>query len=259
MFETALDPALLTSADPAPVEWCHRDSPAPVMLLCEHAGQAVPRSLDRLGLPEGALNSHIGWDIGAEALARAIADHLSAPLILQRYSRLVIDCNRPPGSDASIPQISDGVPVPANQGLTAAQYSQRREAIFDPMNDAITAAFAAYPRRAAFSIHSFTREFQGRIRACDAGFLTRQDADTAGFLMTHIAQAMPGARLALNEPYRIDDTSDWFIPRHAEPRGIRHTLVEVCNDQLCDPAGVAHWALLISRAIAALPEETGCA
>lgn len=88
----------LTPSDPAPVEWVRPNSASPVLLLCEHAGQAISEDLDGLGLPEGAIDLHIGWEIGAERLARSLAEKLDAPLILQRYSRLVIDCNRPTGS-----------------------------------------------------------------------------------------------------------------------------------------------------------------
>ena len=86
--------SLLTPADPQPVELVNADSAVPVLLLCEHAGNAVPEALDGLGVSDEVLNSHRGWDIGAEHMARQLADILGAPLILQRYSRLVIDANR---------------------------------------------------------------------------------------------------------------------------------------------------------------------
>ena len=101
-----LDVALLSANDPAPVMWVNRESQAPVLLLCEHAGNAVPAAHGTLGLPSDQLNSHIAWDIGAAAVARTMADLLQAPLLMQRYSRLVIDCNRPPGSNQSIPELS---------------------------------------------------------------------------------------------------------------------------------------------------------
>ena len=56
---------LLQQHDPTPVEWVNRDSTSPVLLLCEHAGQAIPAQLAALGLPAGAIDLHIGWDIGA--------------------------------------------------------------------------------------------------------------------------------------------------------------------------------------------------
>lgn len=247
---------LLGAADPAPVEMCHGSSASPVLLLCEHAGQAVPHALNGLGLPEGAIDRHIGWDIGAEDLARAVSDSLQCPLILQRYSRLVMDCNRPPGSEGSVPEVSDGIRVPGNIGLSAEGHDLRRQAIFDPMNNAINAAFDSHPRQAVFAIHSYTRHLQGQERPWDAGFLARRDTQTAQQLMDAISAAAPDMKLALNQPYQIDDTSDWFIPRHAETRGVQHTLIEVRNDHLTHETGVARWADLLAGAIRSVLENT---
>lgn len=247
--------SILCADDPAPVDWINKDSPSPVILLCEHAGQAIPARLGRMGLSEDAMNSHAGWDIGAERLARLIAARLQAPLIVQRYSRLVVDCNRPPGSQGSIPTQIDQVDIPANVGMTAEDHNQRRQAIFDPMNDAITAGFDACPRRAAFSVHSFTPTYRGQARPWHAGFLSRRDQTTAQAMIDHIAQADPALTLSLNEPYQIDDASDWFIPRHAEARGVAHSLIEVRNDQLLDDASTARWATLLSDAISHVLES----
>lgn len=251
MDEVSSKPGLLTQGDPEPVEWMHRDSKCPILLLCEHAGQAVPAQLEGLGLPKGAIDLHIGWDIGAERLARSLADKLSAPLILQRYSRLVIDCNRPPGAPGSVPEISDHVVIPGNQRLSPEARKEREKLIFDPLQNAILEGFAQVPRSAAFSIHSFTRQmhYAKTKRICDAGFLCRRDLDTAQIFVDSLRRARPDLSLAINEPYQIDDDGDWFIPHHAEPRGIRHCLIEVCNDQLHSDTAVEKWADLLANAI----------
>ena len=115
---TAAQSSLLSDLDPNPVELVNETSKAPVLLLCEHAGRVIPKTLGTLGLNEKALMSHISWDIGAEALARNLAKRLNAPLILQSYSRLVIDCNRPPGSPESILEVSDGIEIEVNKKLS---------------------------------------------------------------------------------------------------------------------------------------------
>ena len=43
---------------------------------------------------------------------------LDAMLIRQNYSRLVIDCNRPPRVTASIPEISEATAIPGNAGMS---------------------------------------------------------------------------------------------------------------------------------------------
>lgn len=247
--ETLIRP-LLGPDDPTPTEWVLPDSQSPILLLCEHAGQAVPACLDGLGLPEGAIDLHIGWDPGAERLAKSVASILEAPLILQRYSRLVVDCNRPPNSDGFIPEVSDQIIIPGNQRLAEAERLERQTLIFDPFDRAIAQGFDAAPRRAGFSIHTFTRQMQqGARRACDAGFLSRRDMPAAQIFVDSIGRAQPGLTLAINEPYQVDDIGDWFLPVHAEARGVRHTLIEVCNDQVQTDAQIDRWAQLLANAI----------
>lgn len=242
-------PTLLTPNDPHPVEVINADSLSPTLLLCEHAGRATPAALGDLGASEETLASHRGWDIGAEDLARGVAERLGAPLILQRYSRLVIDGNRPPGSAQSMLEISDGAPIPGNRQLSEREKRARIAEIFEPMDRAIVDGFARVERRAAFSIHSFTPRYGGVDRPWHAGFLSRKSAPTAERLMRVVERMAPSLTLALNEPYQIDDDTDWFIPVHAEPRGLPHCLIEIRNDQIDHADGVAFWADALAEAI----------
>ena len=79
---------------------------SPVLLICEHASRTLPEHFGDLGLSEEALSSHIAWDPGALAVARAISAALDATLIYQRFSRLIYDCNRPPSSPGAMPAAS---------------------------------------------------------------------------------------------------------------------------------------------------------
>src|SRR3569623_287104 len=56
-------PGLLGKGDPAPAvaERGGRDSP--FLLVCDHAGRAIPQALGSLGLPEAAFETHVAWDI----------------------------------------------------------------------------------------------------------------------------------------------------------------------------------------------------
>lgn len=72
--------------------------------------------------------------------------------------------------------------------------------------------------------------------------------------MNYIARAQPDFELAINQPYQIDHETDWFIPQHAEPRGLRHCLIEIRNDQIRDDADVDFWAGLLANAISSAME-----
>src|SRR5260370_31645448 len=106
---------LLSNQDVAPVHEENAEGRSPFLLTCDHYGRLIPRALGDLGLPEGELTRHIAWDIGIAGVAELLADALDVHLVAQRYSRLVIDCNRPPGVASSIPVISDATTVPATE------------------------------------------------------------------------------------------------------------------------------------------------
>ena len=245
---------LLVAGDPAPVEWVNRDSDARIVLLCEHAGRTIPQKLGDLGVSEKVQASHRGWDIGAETVARNLAEKLQAPLILQRYSRLVIDCNRPIEAPDSIPPISFGEHIPANLNLTTAERTARQLEIMAPLNAAIEHVLDGASRALAVSIHSFTPQADGQARPWHAGFLSRTDHTTGQAVIDHISTRRPDLHMELNQPYQIDSGSDWFIPHFVEPRGLAHSLVEIRNDLISDEKGAADWSQLLADAFTRILE-----
>jgi predicted N-formylglutamate amidohydrolase len=46
-----------------------------------------------------------------------------------------------------------------------------------------------------------------------------------------------------NEPYVVNDATDYTIPVHAERRGLYHALVEIRQDLIDDVSGQREWAL----------------
>src|SRR6478735_7724339 len=130
---------LLGSEDVPPVREYNEAGSSPFLLTCDHYGRLIPRALGDLGLPASELTRHIAWDIGIAGVAEVLSRHLDAHLIVQRYSRLVIDCNRPPHVASSIPLISEATTVPGNEGITREQAGLRRAEIFEPYHNRIEA------------------------------------------------------------------------------------------------------------------------
>src|SRR6195952_3241837 len=118
---------LLGAADVPPVLEKNAAGSSPFLLTCDHYGRLVPQSLGDLGVAASELTRHIAWDIGIAGVAEQLSKHLKAHLIAQRYSRLVIDCNRPPDVASSIPRISEATTIPGNEGLAQAAAQMRRE------------------------------------------------------------------------------------------------------------------------------------
>src|SRR6478752_10800130 len=132
--------SLLAADEPAPVTVHNENGSSPFLIVADHAGNFMPCALGRLGVSETECERHIAWDIGISAVCRLVADALDATLIQQNYSRLVIDCNRPPDVVASIPEMSELTPIPGNVGLSEADRVARVREIFAPYHERIAAA-----------------------------------------------------------------------------------------------------------------------
>lgn len=234
---------LIDEGDPAPVSTMNAGSMSPVALICEHAGQSIPARLGDLGLAPGDIDKHVGWDIGASEVTSILADRLSAPAVFQRYSRLVIDCNRPPKAPDSVPAVSHGVTVPGNGSLSAIDHWTRVAEIFLPFQQAVDTVLEQ--RRLALSVHSFEADLGQGFRPWDIGLLYRKDQRTSALLQAAIERRDPSLTVGMNEPYTIDDESDFFVPWHGEARNIGHVLIEIRNDHLRTSEGCRRWANLL--------------
>jgi predicted N-formylglutamate amidohydrolase len=244
-------PARLLDADePAPVTVHNEGGRSPWLLVADHAGNAIPRTLGRLGVAKTELLRHIAWDIGIAGVGRMLADALDATLIQQNYSRLVIDCNRPPGTPTSIPLISERTKIPGNENLSEAQKTARADAIFWPYHDWIEAEL---DRRAKvggatllMALHSFTPVFIGVARPWHAGVLYNRDTWLGRRLLTLLEQE-DGLVVGDNEPYTVNDVTDYTIPVHGERRGLPHAIIEIRQDLIADANGQRAWAQRLSR------------
>ncbi|WP_366523740.1 N-formylglutamate amidohydrolase [Nevskia ramosa] len=246
---------LIAADEPGPVDIIRADGSSPLFLICDHASCAVPRSLSALGLPDAERRRHIGWDIGAAEVSKLLSAKLDATLVMQNYSRLVIDCNRPPRVADSIAQRSDGTVIPGNVSVNFADAEQRRRAIFEPYHAAITAQLDAREARGQRSVliavHSFTPVWQGKARPWHVGMLYHRDARLALALGAALERE-PGTVVGYNEPYDVSDESDYSIPVHGEQRGLLHVELEIRQDLIANEAGQQYWAALLARLLPSL-------
>ena len=241
---------LLAVDEPAPVTVHNENGASPFLIVADHAGNSMPRALGRLGVPESECERHIAWDIGIAAVCRVVADTLDATLVQQNYSRLVIDCNRMPGSETSIPEISELTPIPGNAGLSEGQKSTRLREIFRPYHDRIETELnrrkqAGRPT-ALIAMHSFTPVFMGVARPWHAAVLYNRDPRFAHLLMA-LLKREDGFVIGDNEPYSVTDASDYTVPVHGEQRGLHHVAIEVRQDLIADDQGQRAWGLLLAR------------
>jgi predicted N-formylglutamate amidohydrolase len=216
---------------------------SPFLLVGDHAGRDIPAGLGDLGLGEADRQRHIAWDIGVAALGRALAERLGAPFIAQRWSRLVIDCNRDPARADSIVEASDGTAIPGNARLTADERLARRAVIFDPYHARIDNELRSRTARRLGTIlvalHSFTpRMADGAPRPWRFGVLHLGDSPYSAAALARLRETFDPAEVGDNEPYRMDDV-DYTLPHHGRAHGLDYLELETRQDLLADEAGVA--------------------
>ena len=159
---------------------------AGVVLTCEHASPTVPDEYDGLGLAPELLADHIGWDIGAAALATELGSALA-----------LRPCSAPPrvcwstatgdlGDTDLMPHESYGVDRARQRrhrcrGTGAAAGALLRSVPRRPS----TRSSNSHPHALLLSVHSFTPELNGCTRPFDVGVLFDDFDD--------LAHASPGA------------------------------------------------------------------
>lgn len=243
---------LLRTKDPLPAGGERLEAQSPFLLIADHAGNAVPERLGCLGITDADLNRHIGIDIGIHGVSQRLSALLDAPYLYQRYSRLVIDCNRPPGHPTSIAPLSDGTRVPANLDLSATQARLREEEIFWPYQKAIAGQIARMrlTGRAptVIAMHSFTPRHGDypAPRPWHIGVLFNRDDRLARPLIA-LLEAEGDLTVGINEPYAVDDSGDYAVPVHCEKGGLLHVELEIRQDLIESAEGQAAWAERLAR------------
>jgi predicted N-formylglutamate amidohydrolase len=256
VVNTAPPPPLLGPGDPPSFTLFNPEGQAPMVLVCDHASNAIPSALGQLGLGTAELSQHIAWDIGAAQVARLLAARLDAPAVLGGYSRLVVDCNRAPGDPTSIVEVSDGIVIPGNRDLDDAQADTRVNAVFWPYHHAITQALAYRWRHgrgrapALVAIHSFTPAMNGFQRPWHLGVLWNRDPRLAKPLIKQL-RAHPALCVGDNEPYSGREVG-FTMDTHGGVAGLPHVEVEIRQDLIADTEGCQRWAGVVGEALEAV-------
>ena len=241
---------LLAAGEPAACSVVLSGGQSRFVLTCDHASRRIPQALGTLGLSDEELSTHVAWDIGAAAVAHRLSALLDAPLVLQGYSRLVIDCNRPPGVPSSIPVLSEKTVIAGNQGLTPAAITARLQEIFEPYHTAIGALLDARLRATqptlVVAVHSFTPVYQDVARPWHTGLMYRHDTRLAHVLLGLLREES-ALCVGDNEPYAITDTTDYTLPFHGEKRGLAHVGIEIRQDLIGHERGQVEWAERLAR------------
>lgn len=228
----------------APIILPGKDSDG-VLLICDHASNVLPPGVD-LGIDAALLDKHIAVDIGAAPLTRALAAALESAAMFATVSRLVIDLNRQPDHPGLIPVVSDGNAIPGNVG---ADRRARIAAYHAPFHRQLASQIAAQRPCLLVAVHSFTPQLESggaAPRPWEVGILYNRDVRAARLAIGLLRAA--GIETGDNEPYsgRILYGT---LNRHGEATGTPSITLEVRNDLIADPAGVAQWCTVLAPII----------
>jgi predicted N-formylglutamate amidohydrolase len=252
---TSESQALLSPDETKPFVILNDAAESPILLVCDHASQRIPQSLGSMGLDPVARRCHLASDIGAGALTGQVAESLGITAVLCQYSRLVVDCNRQLMDPGAFLEFGDGVVIPGNRNLLAADKAKRADEIYWPYHQAIDSQVkrlqSADKQPIFVSIHSFTPVMNGESRSWEMGVLWDTDRVTAEIFVHDLRQA--GYLVGDNEPYSGKAPQDFTIDYHAESIALPHVGIEIRQDLIDDVEGVATIAKIMHGIIESLP------
>jgi predicted N-formylglutamate amidohydrolase len=232
---------------------------AGLVILCDHAGNALPPDYGTLGLPADQLERHIAYDIGAAAVARALAAALDVPAVLTRYSRLLIDPNRGRDDPTQIMRLSDGAVIPGNRHLDEAEREKRGRLYYEPYHRAIDsvidACLAGDTPPAVLSIHSFTESWKAVARPWHVGVLWDENDARLAQPLLDAFYAEGDLIVGENEPYagQLEGDCLW---QHGTCRGLVNAIIEIRQDLIRDPQGQAKWGQRLCRIVGMILRNT---
>jgi predicted N-formylglutamate amidohydrolase len=215
-----------------------------ILFLCDHASRRIPETYQNLGLSDECLQRHIAWDIGAAALTERLSAAFDAPAVLASFSRLLIDPNRAPECPTLIPEASDGITIPGNKHISAAERQYRIDQYYQPFHDACAGLIQAFHQKGVvplvIGMHSFTPIMNNKARPWHAGLLWDKDPRLAEALISGLG-TRPGLVVGDNEPY-TGRSLFHTMQVHGAAHGFPQVTIEIRQDELESIEGLARWA-----------------
>ncbi|MGQ3051402.1 MAG: N-formylglutamate deformylase [Roseateles sp.] len=228
----------------------------PLLISLPHVGIEIPPEVAANLVPRALHSEDSDWHL--ERLYRPLAQELGASLIVPRYSRYVIDLNRPPDDQPLYPGASGGTGLVPTRFFTsdplyveggepdAAGIAARHEAYWQPYHQALAAELARlraeHGHALLFDGHSIRSElpwlFDGQLPALNIG--TADGASCSPLITTRLA-----ALLARQQQFSHVVNGRFkggYITRHyGQPgQGVHAVQLEMCQrcymDESRDPA-----------------------
>lgn len=227
----------------------------PLLISLPHVGTEIPPEIGERLLPRALASEDSDWHL--ERLYGPLAEALGASLLVPRYSRYVIDLNRPPDDRPLYPGAAGGTGLVPTRFFTdeplyvdgaepdEAAVAARREAYWRPYHAALAAELerlrAVHGHALLFDGHSIRSElpwlFEGELPALNLG--TADGAACAPAITERLAALLAGQQRfsqVVNGRFK-----GGYITRHyGQPsQGVHAVQLEMCQrcymDEALDP------------------------
>jgi predicted N-formylglutamate amidohydrolase len=222
------------------VEAIDGDFDSRLVFTCEHASAELPEPWTWPEEDRWLVDTHWASDLGAAAFTRRVAGLMNAPAVLARFSRLLIDPNRPLDSDTLFRENADGKKVHLNDTLLEAERKRRIEDFYLPYHAAVSTMVERSRGDTVFAIHTFTDNYEGDPRVLEVGVLFDEAEEPAERLVRHLRRA--GFHVAPNQPWSGKAGLAYSPVRHARELGRCALEIEARQDLIVDESFAARLA-----------------
>jgi predicted N-formylglutamate amidohydrolase len=200
---------------------------ASVLVTCEHASEQLPAPWSFTAEDSWLGGTHWAHDLGAAELSRDLCLNLETVGVLARFSRLLVDPNRPADAPDLFRRNAEGRVVALNRGIDAAE-ADRRMVLWNAYHRALDAEVVRSPAAVLLAVHTFTPCYEGASRDMEIGVLFDEEEALADRLRRALGDS--GFRVAMNEPYSGKDGLMYSVDRHARRHGRRALELEMRQD-----------------------------
>ncbi len=219
----------------------------PVVLTCEHASVAMPAPWVWPVADRWLVGTHWSYDPGAADLTRRLAEIAGWPAVMSRFSRLLVDPNRPLHDPTLFRAQAEGRVIHLNAGVSPADRERRIERFWAPYHEVADRVVGGSAAEVVCGVHSFTPVYEGHRREVEVGVLFNDDEDLARRVATPLLDA--GYHVRLNEPWSGRDGLIYGPERHARAHGRLALEIEVRQDLAADPDWLSAFAEALRGAL----------
>jgi len=210
------------------------NSRQPFFISCEHASHSIPKKYGFLGVKKKVIVKNPDYyDVGAEGIARILAEKFNARCVLSNHSRLLIDLNRGLNHPNLIPLSAFGMEIPFNR-----KNRKQRLKYYYPYHNRVKKEInelkKIHKRIYYFCIHSFSPDAKdGRNRKVDIGVLYRYKKDlTFCRKVKKLLEKKTKFLVRINEPYSAFETAGLVMNSYGKSEKVRCIEFEINNKHL---------------------------